>query len=215
MLKLKCIINEQKTNVIKIYHGVPLIDSAKGIKKKGLRQIGNFIVIGSDGSPPIKNRSYVTTKLWNAVRYSFMKPNSTGIIKWEDYIKEEPYSFIFEFNISINDLLPDEDAIGAGVSKFLNGKNNKLYQKYLTNIDKKLLNNTKRGSFSAFSEIGKKIEPNLTDGDRKKIIASSITMSINSPIYPIKSYKIIKPDVQFFKTEKEYINWFNKYNKTF
>lgn len=210
----KLSVNEQYIDLIKVYHGVPLKNSADGIKKSGLQQVGDFVPVGGDGSPSIGNRSYVAKELWNAIRYSFMKPSSINM-EWDEYVKKEPYSFVFEFNVSINELLPDEDAIGAGISDFLNGKNNNFYQKYLAKIDKNLLNSTKEGSFDAFAKIGKIIEPQLTNDDKNTIITNSQTATIDKPIFPTKSYIVSKPNTQFFKTKEEYVDWFNKHYKEY
>ena len=83
----KQFLNEQDTGIIKIYHGVPFKNSADGIKKNGLQQVGDFVPVGGDGSPSIGNRSYVAKELWNAIRYSFMKPNSINM-EWNEYIKK-------------------------------------------------------------------------------------------------------------------------------
>jgi hypothetical protein len=210
----KQFVNEQEADTIKIYHGVPFKNSADGIKKNGLQQVGDFVPVGGDGSPSIKNRSYVAKELWNAVRYSFMKPDSINM-EWNNYIKKEPYSFVFEFDIPINELLPDEDAIGAGVSEYLNKGNNNFYQKYLSNLDGALLNKVKEGNFNAFAQIGKIIEPKLSIEDKKNVIKHSLTATIDKPIFPSKSYIFNKPNVQFFKNKEEYLNWFNEYHKQY
>lgn len=209
---LRRCLSEHQSSMIKIYHGTPFKSSANGIRNNGLQQVGDFLSVGGDGSPSMQNRSYVAKELWNVIRYSFMMPSSLKI-KWAEFIKKEPYSFVFEFNISIDELLPDEGAIGQGVCDFLNGKGNEFYKKYLANIDKALLKKTKQGYFNAFAQTGKIIEPMLTDQDKVFITRNTPTATVDKPIYPTKTYLIKKPNVQFFKTKEEYIDWFNKNHK--
>lgn len=207
------IINEEINNLLNgniiIYHGTPFKKNADGILNNGLQQVGDFIVAGGAGSPSINGRSYVAKELWNAIRYSFYQPNTINL-NWNDYIKSEPYGYVFEFSVNVNELLPDEDAIGEGVSEYLNKGNYDFYKKYLTNIDNNLLNKVKKGEFEAFAQIGKIIEPMLTNNDILKIVNNSRTATINKPILPQRAYKIKKPSVQFFKTPNDYTNYFNQ-----
>ena len=199
---------------ITVYHGTPFEKSAIGIKNNGLQQVGDFIVSGGDGSPSMNNRSYVAKDLWNAIRYSFFKPSSMNL-DWINYINQYPFGYVFQFNIALSELLPDEDAIGAMVSEFLNKNENKFLSKYLSNINKDLLNNVKEGSYAAFAEIGKIIEPNLSNEDKKSIVLQSRTATINKPIKPTKSFKIRKPNTQFMKNTNDYVDWFNKNKQNF
>ena len=221
MLQLKNIIKEsirevlnEKEDKIVIYHGTPFEKNAIGIKNNGLQQVGDFIIAGGDGSPSINGRSYVAKELWNAVRYSFFKPSSMNL-EWNDYTNKYPFGYVFEFNIKLSELLPDEDAIGEMVGDFLNKNKNKFLGKYLNNIDKNLLYKVKQGSFDGFAEIGKIIEPMLTKEDIKTIVLNSRTGTVNKNIIPIKSYKIKKPNTQFFNTENKYLDWFYKYRQIF
>lgn len=210
-------LNEQENisnDNVTIYHGTPFEKSAILIKKNGLQQVGDFIVSGGDGSPSMNNRSYVAKDLWNAIRYSFFKPSSINL-QWSDYINQYPFGYVFQFNIALSELLPDEDAIGAMVSEFLNKNENKFLSKYLNSINKELLNNVKLGSFDAFAEIGKIIEPNLSNEDKKNIVLQSRTATVAKPIKPTKSFKIKKPNTQFMKNTNDYVDWFNKNKQIF
>lgn len=202
-MKLIDILNDKKINV---YHGTSFLKNAEGIINNGLQPIGNFITVGGgDESPSMGGRSYVGKELWNAIRYSFMMNRSYST--WEEFIKKEPYGYVFEFLIDVNTLLPDEDDIGYGVNKFLNGKGYTFYEKYLINVDKNLLERVKNGEFIGYAEIGKLIEPKLNDEDKKNVLIKSKTATVDEPIFPVRYYKIKKPNVEFFFQKNDYVNW--------
>ena len=115
-MKLIDILNDKKINV---YHGTSFLKNAEGIINNGLQPIGNFITVGGgDESPSMGGRSYVGKELWNAIRYSFMMNRSYST--WEEFIKKEPYGYVFEFLIDVNTLLPDEDDEGKANVKTSN-----------------------------------------------------------------------------------------------
>ena len=207
--ELMGIINEDLNRSITVYHGTPFEKSAEGIIENGLKTKGDVITVGGSGLTPIKNRSYLTNELWNAIRYSFFQPNSIEV-DWDEYVKDEPYGYVFEFQKNMNELLPDEDAIGAIASEFINFGKNEFIGKYLKDIDEDLKTKVAKGSFDAFSELGKIIEPMLSDEDKMSILSNSFTFTTEKDLMPQVAYKIKKPPVKFFKTKQEYIDWFEK-----
>ena len=138
-----------------------------------------------------------------------MKPDSIQS-DWNKHIKKEPFGYVFEFQIYYNELLADEDAIGSGISNFLNNKGNCFYKKYLTNVSNDLLKNIKKGSFEAFAVVGKMIETKLTKKDLDIIRKNSLTGTVNKTIYHKNLYKIKKPENQFLLTKEDFIEYFNK-----
>lgn len=208
------LLSEAVNSSITLYHGTPFEKNAAGIKRNGLGAAKEFIITGGDGSPGITGRSYLAKEMWNAIRYSFFKPDSLNI-EWSEYIKEHPYGYVFEFSIPIDSLLPDEDAIGEMLNKYLEKGENNFLEKYIKNIDRSILNQVKAGSFDAYAKAGKIIEPKLTLEDLKKIILDSKTATVSEVIRPSKIFKVKKPAVQFFERSKDYVDWFNKYKQKF
>jgi hypothetical protein len=218
-MKVVDIINEEIQKFgVRTYHGTPFKSNAMGIMKNGLRQKGDFKTAGGVGSESMQGRSYLSKELWNSVRYSFIQPSNMVYSKdanqdWLEYIKHEPYGYLFVFELGQEEMLPDEDAIGAGVGEYLNGRGNQVYQKYIQGIDKNLLTQAKKGNFKAFADIGKIIEPQLSPADMQTVVNDSQTLTVNKPIMPTEVWQIPKPNVKFFKTIEEYIEYFNKYAK--
>ncbi len=199
-----------KEDFIKVYHGTPFKESAEGITESGLKFDNNFKVVGGHLSKPIDGRVYVSKKIWNSIRYSFMQP---GYLEesWSKFLTKEPFGYVFEFVINKKDLLPDEDEIGAGVYSLLKEGENLFYKKYLKNINEKLKKEVSEGNFKAFSEIGKIIEPQLSLEDKNKVLESSIAVSLNKTLKYNNHYKVLKPKEKFpFKKEEDYINYFKK-----
>lgn len=201
---------EKESEVIRVYHGTPFLDAASKIKEQGLRSNSKKRVGGDDKGyfKPLGKRNYITKEKWNATRYSFMKPNSYRG-HWESFIKEEPFGFVFEFEVSKSDLLPDEDEIGNIVYNFLKNKKHSYIEKYINDINSKLLSEVKKGSFKAYAAVGKIIEPKLSHDDLIKVIDDSSSFSIEKNIKPTRCFKIQKPDNQFFKTPEEYFEYFS------
>lgn len=202
-------INEALEYTLVLYHGTPFLKSAQGIIKHGLKTSGDFIIAGGSGSPSIQNRSYITSELWNAIRYSFYKPDKMKQ-NWDEFVTEEPYGYVFKFQKNIDDLLPDEDAIGELVSTFLFTGDNSYMKKYLEGVDEELLDAVKKGSFEAYAELGKLIEPKLSHQDKLTIIKNSTTFTTDQDLIPTDVYIVKKPPTQFFNDEDEYLRWFEQ-----
>ena len=201
-------IHEDMGSIV-LYHGTPFAKSATEIMKNGLKTKGDFIKVGGSEFESMQGRSYLTSELWNAIRYSFMQPDWVNK-DWESYIKEEPYGYVFEFENIKQELLPDEDAIGSIVNKFLVDGENSFIKKYLDGIDQELTQEVKDGSFEAFAKVGKIIEPKLTEEDRMNVINNSFTFTTDKNMAPIRLYKIKKPPIKFFNKQKDYIKWFTE-----
>ena len=199
-----------KNDFIKVYHGTPFKESAKGIRESGLKFDNNFKAVGGYLSKPIDGRVYVSKKIWNSIRYSFMQPGYLDE-NWSQFLIKEPFGYVFEFVINKKDLLPDEDEIGAGICSFLKEGENLFYKKYLKNINEKLKKEVSEGDFKAFSEIGKIIEPQLSLEDKDKVLENSLAVSLNKTLKYNNHYKVLKPKEKFsFNKEEDYINYFKK-----
>jgi hypothetical protein len=185
------------------YHGTSLKRSADGIMSEGLRPLSRSELAEKyyDRSDviPMKGGVYLTKDIFEAFMYCFWYQGDD----WEDFIKKEPFGYIFIFDgEAIRDYIPDEDEVGRMVNSFLmehiTPQLQWLYDMAKVELEKnpRLKKQVQEGYIGGLASIGKLLIPKMNKEQIDQICELGSNIVSKTKLKPSAMYKIKKPETR-------------------
>jgi len=164
----------------------------------------------------------MTKEFGNAVRYSFM--SEVPDEKYSDYIKQEPYGYVFEFSgKNLTSVTPDEDELGSFLQKLVKTKNlppnlARIVQTIPQQLRVKL--QQPEIDFQTTAIAGKWVVNNISDATMQHLLKRYHNVVNYASINPVAVWVIPKPNERFlrdpqgtFNTYKGYVNYAKRFGK--
>lgn len=199
------------------YHGTSNEEAAKSILEKGIHP--DFTATKNGILTPVGGRIYITSDLSYALIYALGGDLAGTDLKNRDFIKKEPFGYLFEISGQkiLDDIQPDEDDVGEFLSllltqakptedKFMLAINNPTLKYEVMAIAQKhlaqsTLQRVKNGEYTYFAKSGKVILKRLSNFAKLKMVEYGFHIAYEGQLIPDKCYKIDKSKAEFLKRD--------------
>lgn len=165
------------------YHGTKSKKAAESIMRSGIQPPD--LTDRSGDLRPMEGKVYLTDDLKYAIIYA-IGGSYLGHEAPERFIDESEYGYVFVIpGRELNDIVPDEDSVGALLGKVLKGKAHRKFN-FLEKMGRRLLSRQdlrriEMGEYAYYAKAGKLILPQLSEKQIYLILSEAGEYLYNGP----------------------------------